>query len=217
MVTVSLVRYLMADALRGQRGVAPVLSFLLAAAVLDVRTGAVLADYGATAVVLFPVALWITVLVSGSEDAVQSAITTVSAGGAGRVLAARLLCAYLVTWPLALVALAWPVILGNTPSAATILAGLVAHLSNALAGVALGALISRPVIRHSAWSVLLGTFIVLVELVVPYCPPARQLLTLFGHQPHSPLGLPLALIVLETVLLAAAATAAAYRLGLRRS
>jgi hypothetical protein len=216
MVTVALVRYLIADALRGQRGVAPVLSFLLAAAVLDVRSGAVLPNYGATAVVLLPVALWITVLVSGSEDAVQSAITTVSAGGAGRVLAARLLCAYLVTWPLALVALAWPVILGNAPSVRTLLAGLVAHLVTALAGVGFGALISPPVIRRPAWSVLLGFFAVLVELVVPYCPPARQLLTLFGHHPDS-VGLPLALIALETLLLAAAATTAAYRLGNRRT
>jgi hypothetical protein len=214
MQTVALVRYLVADALHGQRGIAPVLSFLVATAVLDVMGGPVLPNYGATAVVLLPVALWLTVLIGGSEDAVQAAITTVTAGGAGRVLLARLLCAYLLTWPLTLVALAWPVILGNPVTATTLLYGLVAHLVTALAGVGIGALISAPVIRRPAWSVLLGVAVTLGELVVPYCPPGRQLMTLFGHN-GSGVAVGLLLIAVETVLLAAAATAAAYQLGQR--
>jgi hypothetical protein len=224
MVTISLVRYLFADAMRGQRGIAPVLFFLVSAAILDVRTGAVLPNYGATAVVLFPVALWITVLVSGSEDAVQAAITTVTAGGAVPVLVARLLCAYLVTWPLALVALAWPVILGNGISAGTLLAGLVAHLVTALAGVGFGALISPPVVRRPAWSGLLGVLVVLVELAVPYAPPARQLLTLFGDHTANrtsaltgSVALGLTLIALQTVVLATLSGVAAYRLGQQRT
>lgn len=215
MVTVSLVRYLFADAMRGQRGIAPLLFFLVSASVLDVRSGPVLPNYGATAAVLLPVALWVTVLVSGSEDPVQAAITTVTAGGAARVLAARLLCAYLITVPLALIALAWPVILGNGITAGTLLAGLVAHLVTALAGVALGALISPPVVRRPAWSVLLGLFVLLAEVAVPHAPPARQLLTLVGKHPDS-VGAGLALILLETAALAAVAIAAAYRLGQQR-
>lgn len=214
MQTVALVRYLVADALHGQRGIAPVLSFLVATAVLDVMGGPVLPNYGATAVVLLPVALWLTVLIGGSEDAVQAAITTVTAGGAGRVLAARLLCAYLITWPLILVALAWPIILGNPVSTTVLLYGVLAHLITALAGVGIGALISAPVIRRPAWSVLLGVGVALLEVAVPYAPPARQVMTLFGH--HSTgIAAGLLLIAVQTAVLAAATTLAAHRLAQR--
>ena len=94
--------------------------------------------------------------------------------------------------------------------------GVLAHLLCAGLGVAFGALCSRPVLRRTAWSVLAAVALSLGAVLIPNCPPARQLLALLeaGHINH--LGARLALTSVETiavyaVLVAGAVTIAQHR------
>jgi hypothetical protein len=216
-VNLALVRYVLADALHGQRATAPALSFLVATAVLNAMGGGpVLPDYAATAVALLPVALWLTVVVCNSEDPVLAAVTTVTAGSATRVRLAKLAAAYLACLPLILAALAWPLFMGKRLSAGVLGAGLAAYLLTALAGVGLGALASRPVIRRSAWAVLLGVAFPMADLLIPDGPPAHQLVSLLSRQRLDHLATGLAAIAAQTVALAAAAVWLAHRLARSR-
>lgn len=208
----ALVRYLVSDALRGQRWIAPVLVFLAATGTLAAPGATVLPDYAATSVVLLPATLWLTVVVNNSEDPVQADITVVTAGGRTRVMLARLAVAFLGALPLVAVGLGWPLVVGSRASGSALAVGAAAHLLTALAGVGLGALVSRPVVRRTGWAVLLGVGISIAEVVVPHCPPAGQLLSLLDDPRHH---LTSALLVLagQTAALTVLAVLAAYRLA----
>lgn len=93
-MTAALLRYLVADIVRGQRWLAPVLVFLVGMTALDAGGGAVLPDYASTAALLLPVAIWLAIVAGNSEDPVQTAITTVTVGSALRVRLAKLAVAY---------------------------------------------------------------------------------------------------------------------------
>lgn len=208
----ALVRYLVSDALRGQRWIAPVLAFLAAVGTLDASGGAVLPDYAATSVVLLPVTLWLTVVVNNSEDPIQADVTVVTAGGRARVMLAKLAVAFLGALVLALVALGWPLLTGSRASGPALAAGATAHLLTALAGAGLGALTSRPVIRRTGWAVLLGVSLSIAEVAVPHCPPAGQLLSLLDNPARH---LTAAMLVLagQTAALTMLAVLAAHRLA----
>jgi hypothetical protein len=135
----ALVRYVAADALRAERWAAPVLVFLAATASFNAGGGSALSCYGFTAAVLLPVALWLTVSVSNSEDPVQEAVTAVTVGSAARVRLAKLLTAALVCVVLGVVSLVWSPVAGNPSSPRSALAGAVAHAVTIAAGVAFGA------------------------------------------------------------------------------
>jgi hypothetical protein len=212
----ALVRYVAADALRAERWAAPVLLFLAATASFNAGGGSALSCYSFTAAVLLPVALWLTVAVGNSEDPVQEAVTAVAAGSAVRVRLAKLLTAALLGAVLAVVALVWAPLAGNPASPGAVLAGAVAHGITLAAGVAFGALLSRPVVTRLSHVVLGATALLLLELAVPV-PPLRPLLTLFGAEHPGHLALPLLLIAVETAVLAGAATALALRIARLRT
>jgi hypothetical protein len=166
--------------------------------------------------VLLPVALWLTVSVSNSEDPVQEAVTAVTVGSAVRVRLAKLLTAALVCAVLAAVSLVWSPVAGNPTSARSMLAGAVAHAVTIAAGVAFGAMLSRPVVGRLSRVVLGGTALLLLELALPV-PPLRSMLALLGddHQRH--LAGPLAALAAETAVLSTALVAAALRISRQRS
>lgn len=214
----ALLRYLLADALRAQRWVAPAVTFLAAVAVIDVGGGSALSCYGATSAALMAVGLWSTIAILSSEDPIQTAITVAIVGSPLRVLLAKLLTAYIACLPLALLGVLWPLVVGgHSADAAAVGAGLAAHLVTALTGVGFGALLSRPVLRHTAWAVLIGIMVCIAELVIPDFPPARQLLEVLGaDHPHG-LGLSLTLIAAQAIALAAIAIAGAQRIARSRT
>lgn len=82
-----------------------------------------------------------------------------------------------------------------------------------MTGVALGALVSRPLVSRRAWSVLLGAAVCIAVVIVPHGPPARQLLVLFNET--GSLGLPIVLIGAETVVIAIVAVSASLRIAER--
>ncbi|HST67849.1 MAG TPA: hypothetical protein VLM05_21950 [Mycobacteriales bacterium] len=188
------------------------LLFLGATAAFNADEGGdALACYGFTAAVLLPVAIWLTVAISNSEDPVQRDVTAVTVGGAWKVGLARLLCAALVCVVLAVGALIWSPVAGNSDRPGWVVAGAAAHLITLTAGVAIGALLSRPVVSRLSRVVFGATAALLVELALPV-PPLRPMLTLFDADHPTALGRPLTIIAVETLALSAALITLAHRL-----
>jgi hypothetical protein len=213
-----LVRYVWSDALRGYGWIAPALSFFGVEAVICAQNGSILPTYAASAAALLFVSTWITVVTVNHEDPVQQSITIVSAGSLSRVRLAKLGVALLVGMLLGVVGVVGPLVV--TSSDATIgnvVAGAGAQLLTTLAGVSLGALLSRPVVTKGAWAVLLGFGVCLVTIVIPYGPPARQILVLFDGTGELPLAPAMLLITLETVVITIVAVGASLRLAHWRS
>jgi hypothetical protein len=214
---IALLRYVAADSLRAERWAAPVLLFLGATAAFNADEGGdALACYGFTAAVLLPVAVWLTVAIGNSEDPVQRDVTAVTVGGAWRVLFARLLCAALVCAVLAIGALIWSPVAGNSDRPSWVVAGAVAHAITLVAGVAIGAVLSRPVVTRLSRVVFGGTAALLVELALPV-PPLRPMLQLFDADHPAALGWPLTLIGVETLALSAVLVAVADRVARQRT
>jgi hypothetical protein len=211
-----LLRYVAADATRTQHWAPPVLVYLAAVAAFDAHGGSLTSCCALTAVVLFPVATWLAVCVCGSEDPVQASITAVTVGGWGRVLAAKLVVAYLLCMVLAAVGVVWALATGHRATGPGLLAGSSAPLLTAMAGVALGGLITRPVITRIAWTTLLGAAAFVTEVVAPQAPPVRQLAVLLDRDDAHGLLPPLALVAGETIGVSALLITATHVLASRR-
>jgi hypothetical protein len=213
----ALLRYVAADSLRAERWAAPVLLFLGATAAFNADEGGdALACYGFTAAVLLPVAVWLTVAVSNSEDPVQQDVTAVTVGGALRVRLAKLWCAAILCVVLAIGALIWSPVAGNSDRPSWVVAGAAAHAITLVAGVAIGAVLSRPVVTRLSIVVFGATLALLLELALPI-PPLRPMLTLFDADHPGALAWPLTAIAAETVVLAAALIAVAHRVARHRT
>jgi hypothetical protein len=195
----ALIRYLSADVLRAQRWAAPLLCFLAALMTTSPAFGPVLSTYSMSAAALLPIAIWFTVVVMHSEEPVQATITVVTVGSPAKVRLAKLCTAFLGCGLLGLIAVTWiSFSTGSLVDFGTLGAGLLDHAMTALAGVAFGALISRPVLPKMAWTVMLGVGITLAELLIPYLPPVNAMLKLYSADHPRPTG---------TLLLIAAGTA----------
>jgi hypothetical protein len=215
----ALVRYLAADALRSQRWTAPLLGFAVAVAIIAPSDSApLLPTMTMSAAALLPAALWLTVVVNHSEDPVQTHITGVTVGGLTRTRLAKLGTAYLGCLILTGLALVW--VLTSTDDRITLgllAIGVLEHLTLALAGVALGALVSRPVIPRIGWTVLAGVGICLAELLIPRVPPIHPLLTTFSDHPPANPWPTVALTAALTVPLAVAAILTAHLVARART
>lgn len=214
--TLPLLHYLALDALRAQGWTAPLLAFLAATVLLDAGGGPALGDYASTAATLLPVALWLTIVVNRGEDRVQAAVTVVTAASPGRVYLAKLALAFAAAAILGLVAVVWPATSGRL-AATHVGTGLLAHLATALTGVGIGALLSPPVLQRTGVAAVAGVAVTLADVLVPYAPPAWQILDLLsGDHPQAPATRMLA-VVAESLVLAVAAVLVARVLARRRS
>ncbi len=140
------------------------------------------------------------------------------AGSQNKVRLAKVIVAFLVTALLGIVGTIGPPLVSSGGATVTeVVAGLFGQLFAALAGVALGALCSRPLISRRAWSVLTGFAVCFATVIVPYGPPTRQLLVVFNKASSYALGVPLLLIGVETPILATLAVGASLRIAQRLS
>jgi hypothetical protein len=214
----ALIHYLALDTFRSQRWVAPVLTFGIVVAIACTQSGSVLPTYALTATALLFVATWLSIVVVNNEDPMQQSITSVCAGGGSRVRVGKLLVAFLLAIALGLVGMiAPPLASSNGVTGVELLAGFSAQVLTALAGVALGALCSRPLVVRRAWSVLLGAGVGLATVIVPHCPPTRQLLVLFNRSGHFALGIPVLVISVETLVISAASVGASLYISSLKS
>lgn len=183
MTAIALVRYVASDSVRAERWVAPCVLFLIITVSGTAAGGTALGGYGFTVTALFPVATWVAVTVLNSEDPIQTAITTASVGSSLLVRLAKMTVAFLACQVLSTFALVYPLVTGHPASAGDVAAGAVGHLLSSLAGVTVGSLISRPVLRTPAWAVITGIVAFLVEILVPGFPPVRPLAVAFSDSP----------------------------------
>jgi hypothetical protein len=206
----ALIRYLVADVVRAQRWIAPLLVFLAALMITTPTSGPVLPTYAISAATLVPVAMWFTIVVFHSEEPPQAAITMAVGGGFHQVWRAKLLTALIGAAVFGLFAYVWITL--NTADQTTwtrLGVGALDYTMSAVAGVAFGTLISRPVMPKIAWTVLLGVAICLAQLVIRPAPPVNAMVQLYsGDAPEDSLGA-ISVIGLETVVLAGLVVAAA--------
>jgi len=216
------VRYTLADAVRAQRWIAPVVLFLAAVAIANSDAGPVLTTYGDTLTVLLPIGIWLTWSVVNAEDPVQADVSLVTIGSDVRFRLGKLVAAFLVCAGLAVVAVVTPFALGATATsarsvAADLVDGLVGHLLVAVLAVSAGAATTRPVIRRLAEAFYLAITFTLAEIVVPGAPPVRQLLDAFDRDHPNHLAITLSISGVETVLLSAILASIALAIARRRS
>jgi hypothetical protein len=211
-VSRALLRYLAADVSGGQRWLAPALVFAAVVVPFNVGGGPARSIYAFSTTLLLAIAVWLTIAVLSTEDPAQAAVT-VAAAGSLPVRLGKLLVAYAGAVLLGGFGVLWPLLIGHPATGADIGAGVAGHLLAGLAGVGVGALLGRPVIRQRAWSVLLAVLVVVVEIAVPHSPPTRQLLAQYDS-PHHYAGL--AGTAAVTVLLTAAVVTAAHWLARSR-
>lgn len=214
----ALVRYVWTDTLRSQRWVAPILCFAAVESIICTQTGSVLPTYAISAAALLFIATWLSIVTVNNEDPIQQSITVVCAGSQAKVRLAKLLVAFSVAVLLGLLAVIGPPLASSSGTTITdVLAGISAQLLTALTGVALGALLSRPLVSRRALSVLVGAAVCLATVIIPYGPPTRQILVLFNKTGSFALGALLLLISVETVLIAAVAISVSLRVAQRMS
>jgi hypothetical protein len=214
----ALIRYVWIDTLRSQRWVAPILCFGAIEAIVCVQSGSVLPTYATMAAVLLFIATWLSIVTINNEDPIQQSITVVCAGSQAGVRTAKVTVAFLVAAVLGIVGTIGPPLASSSRTTATdALAGISAQLLTALAGVALGALCSRPLMTRRAWSVLVGFAVCLATVIIPYGPPTRQLLVLFNKTAPFTLEAPLLLIGVETLIIAIVVVGASVRIAQRIS
>jgi hypothetical protein len=210
-------RYSCRDTLRGQRWVAPLVSFAAIDAIASAQTGSLLPTFATTATALLFVGTWLTVVVLNNEDPIQQTITESCVGSRSKLRVAKLVLAFLATATLGILGMIGPV-LGSSSKVISreLVAGLCAQLITSIAAVTLGALCSRPLVRRLAWSVLLAISICLATVIIPGAPPTRQLLVLFNMTGSFALTGPLLLTGVETLALGGIGVAISLRLSLSR-
>jgi hypothetical protein len=214
---IALLRYLFCDTFRAQRWVAPVVCLGTVDAIISAQNGSLLPTFAILATALVFVSTWLTVVIVNNEDPVQLSITETCAGSRSKVRLSKLLVSYLLALLLGVLAMIAPILIASSITVAILTSGFIGLIVAGLAGVSLGALCSRPIIRRRAWSVLVGFVVCLGTVLLPSGLPSRQLLVLFNKTGQFALALPLALIALETLALCTLAVLVSLNLALRRA
>lgn len=208
---ISLVRYLAADVLRGQRFLAPMLVFLGVLGMLFAYDpGPQLSAFSGSAALIYPIGAWLAVVVATSEDVVRREITVVSAGGWPRVLTAVAVTAVAFGLAFAVVATVWAVVASPRPyTVGQVLAGLGVHGVSVLLGIGVGLMFARPVFDAIGRTVLVVFGVVVVTYPLGRHTPLGWVLDTLGDNQVT-------LSTLWAGLVGAALVAGAVVLGVRR-
>lgn len=160
------VRFRLAGVVRGHRLLAPAAALLVALGIMHSMPerspgqsagDAAVASYGLSAIMLFFAWAWATRETLAAEPSEQRRLTAIALGGPLRGRLTVLLAAYATGLLALLVAVLWPLALGNFGGAdpAGVALGAVLHLLALTAAVALGALTSAEAVGSPAKSTLL--------------------------------------------------------------
>ena len=183
----ALVRYQLSDLVGSQRWVAPCLVYLaFLGFVYASSAGPAAPAFGVTALALLPVSAWLTRQQLSVEDDAARQVTAAAAGGTVRVQLALLVSAVIAVLPLVALSVAWPEV-ANRPEmhgASPLLGGLGVHLVFALAGVGLGAVVARPLMRAQGTAALTIVGVFVLSLVVHWSPVFQAARTLQTDPVH---------------------------------
>ncbi|MET7280353.1 hypothetical protein ABZS29_19100 [Kribbella sp. NPDC005582] len=201
----------MTSVLLSQRYLPPTLIFLAALAVGTTSdNGPLQSAYAFCVLAMLVCTTWLTVSIVNHEDPTQRRITLVMIGSSAKVLAITV--AVILTWcvPLIVIGICYPLITGKhvvTPGTLTV--GVVAHLTAALIGIAIGLLCSRLVIPRIGVAMLTAAAAILAVLLIRWISPIRALMSVLSDGERSPAESAVPLTVLA-VLSAAILTAALF-------
>ncbi|EWM11545.1 hypothetical protein [Kutzneria sp. 744] len=213
-----MIRYLLADLFKSQRWLPPVFVYLAMTGVLyGGDPGTPLPPYGVSAMVLFPLAAWLTVVLVNNEDPVQRHVTLAAVGGWRRLLGGLVGAAFVLNGALVLLATLVPAVIHHHPYALSDVAlGFTAHVISAVTGIGLGVLCARPLIPTTGWSLVAVVAVSLVLLAVANrLPPVGAMAHLLFDSGPVPL-VSVAVQVVIAAVVGAACVVVAYRVGRRR-
>lgn len=213
-----MIRYLLADLFKSQRWLPPVFVYLAATAILyGGDPGTPLPPYGVSAMMLFPLAAWLTVVLVNNEDPVQRHVTLAAVGGWRRLLASLVGAAAVLNGVLVLLATFVPAVIHHHPYALSdVVLGFVAHVISAVTGIGLGVLCARPIIPTTGWSLVAVVGVSLVVLAVANrLPPVGAMAHLLFDPAPVP-ALAVAVQVAVAIVVGVACVGVAYRVGRRR-
>jgi len=133
-----------------------------------------------------------------------------------RITAPKLVVAFFGAVILGMLGLVPPALITSSHVRASDVAeGIVAVFATAVAGVSVGALFVRPIFKQSSWSVLCSAVVGLATILIPHCPPTRQIMVLFSSSGDIARGVVFAGI--EAVGLAAVLVGASLAVAWRRT
>jgi hypothetical protein len=178
----ALIRYYLAATVHGQRYLAPLLFDLAVLSVFTINdAGPLIGSYVVSAASLLLTSCWLTVTIVNLEDPVRRAITLVAAGGAMRVLAAEAGLAVLAGVVLIGVGTIFPIVSGShsvTPG--DVVVGILAQVTTAAVGIAVGLLSSRLVVPRPGYSLILALVVIVAVPLTPGLPPVHSMLRLMS-------------------------------------
>lgn len=217
---IAVARYALADYLRSQRFLPPLVAYLGFLAILHATGGPVLSGYGASSAALLPAAVWLTLSLHNAEDPVQTAITVVNAGGHRRTLAGKTYAALVCVLTLAAVALVWSALAAAHPprtaalagESAVLATGVCAHLTCGLTGVALGTCCVRPLIRSQGYAFTTAALLSVAALVARWLTPVNETVRLVNAAPPRPSAGVMLLLTAWSLVLGAAVVTVVARL-----
>lgn len=153
-----------------------VLYLILLFAVYSSDPGAPGPAYATTASMLLPVTTWLAVTCAPREAGTTSLLAA-AAGGPRRLHAVVSLATFAVVLPLILLAVVvGPLASAHRYGAHVLFAALLAHLSAALVGVGVGAVINRAILRDAALAAGAAVAVTILLLVVRWSSPLNPVL-----------------------------------------
>ncbi|MGK5629476.1 hypothetical protein [Streptomyces sp. URMC 123] len=185
---IAVARYALADFLRSQRFLPPLVAFLGLQAILHASSpGPALSAYGLSCAALLPVAVWTTLALHRTEDPLQTTVTVVNARGHRRALTGTTGAAVAGPLVLSVIGLAWPMVAhARLYAPADVAIGLAAHLICGITGVALGTCCARPVIGRQGYAFAAASLLALTALVARPLTPANRTIRLLSAAPPRP-------------------------------
>ncbi|KAA9166731.1 hypothetical protein FPZ12_000505 [Amycolatopsis acidicola] len=176
-----MIRYQLALLLHTQRYVPPLLAYLLLLGILYTDVGAVpVPELAVSAGALSVVACWLTIALVDAEDPVQRLITLVHARRVSQLLLGIASTALALSAVATVVSLAWSSLEHHGLSAGDLGLGLLAHLTCACTGIAIGLPCSRllvPRIGYTVMAALAGLVAVLLIRWLPLINPMLRAMT----------------------------------------
>lgn len=128
---------------------------------------------------LLVIGTWIGLATINSEPSLQGAAVAALQGGVVRYRLALSLSAALAVLALTPLSIGFAAI--NDPAhltAAELTVAVLAHLTAALTGVSVGAVVSRPLVNRAGYAFLLAIAVLVVLVAVPGLPPVRLMIEL---------------------------------------
>ncbi len=179
----ALYRYLLADLIRGQRYLPPLVLFGVVIVVGSRGDGGPLLPlYGLWTAAMLICSVWLTMVVLADEDPVQERITAVNARRGWHPLAAAVAVTMTFCLLLTIVGLGFPLVVGVRPAGpADLVIGGVSQLAAACFGATIGLFCSRRVIPRPGYALLLAALLVLALLLASWIPLVNALIRLLSE------------------------------------